>query len=74
MAVQKSRKSKSKRNMRRSSNSVFVLPTMSLDKETGEFHLRHFITKSGYYKGKQVFKKLRIKKNKKEDLTEKNLE
>lgn len=72
MAVQKSRKSKSKRNMRRSANSVFVLPTVSLDKETGEFHLRHFITKTGYYKGKQVFKKARIKKDKKNNLSEKN--
>ncbi|HIH2763315.1 MAG TPA: 50S ribosomal protein L32 [Candidatus Azoamicus sp.] len=73
MAVQKSRKSKSKRNMRRSANSVFVLPTLSLDKETGEFHLRHFITKNGFYKGKQVFKKIKIKKSKKDNLNDKNV-
>ncbi len=73
MAVQKSRKSKSKRNMRRSANSVFVLPTLSLDKETGEFHLRHFITKTGYYKGKQVFKKVRVKKEKKNNVSDKDV-
>lgn len=73
MAVQKSRKSKSKRNSRRSANSVFFLPTLSLDKETGEFHIRHFITKSGYYKGKQVFKKIRIKKDKKNKVDDKQV-
>ena len=74
MAVQKSRKSKSKRNMRRSSNSVFILPTVSLDKETGEFHIRHFITKSGYYKGKHVFKKVKVNKDKKNNLSEEQSE
>lgn len=73
MAVQKSRKSKSRRNIRRSANSVFFLPTLSLDKETGEFHIRHFITKSGYYKGKQVFKKMRPKKDKKTKLDNKQV-
>jgi len=68
MAVQKSRKSKSKRNIRKSANMIFKLPTLSLDKETGELHLRHFITKSGYYKGKHVFKKIKINRKKKSDL------
>jgi large subunit ribosomal protein L32 len=57
MAVQKSRKSKSKRNKRRSANTIFFPPTLSKDKETGETHLRHFVTKTGYYKGIQVIKK-----------------
>lgn len=67
MAVQKSRKSKAKRNSRRSSNTFFKMPTFSFDKETGEIHLRHFITKTGFYLGKQVFKKLDLKKNKKKN-------
>ena len=53
MAVQKSRKSRSKRGMRRShdalNSSVF-----SIDQSSGEKHLRHNISKTGYYKGKKV--------------------
>lgn len=62
MAVQKSRKSKAKRNKRRSANTIFIPSTLSKDKETGETHMRHFITKSGYYKGKLVIKKKEKKK------------
>ena len=54
MAVQKSKKSKSKRNIRRNANTRFKIPTLSTDQETGEKHIRHFITTSGYYKGKQI--------------------
>ena len=53
MAVQKSRKTPSKRGMRRSHNSLSG-PTLSVDKETGETHRRHHITESGYYRGKKV--------------------
>lgn len=66
MAVQKSKKSKSKRNHRKSSNMKFKQPTISMDKETGEVHLRHFITKSGYYKGKNIIKIKNKKLNKKQ--------
>lgn len=62
MAVQKSRKSKSKRNKRRSANTIFIAPTLSKDRETGEIHMRHFITKTGYYKGSLVIKKEKKKK------------
>ncbi|MCC6972183.1 MAG: 50S ribosomal protein L32 [Phycisphaerales bacterium] len=62
MAVQKSRKSKSKRNKRRSANTIFIAPTLSQDKETREIHMRHFITKTGYYKGNLVLKKEKKKK------------
>jgi large subunit ribosomal protein L32 len=62
MAVQKSKKSRSKRDKRRNSNTIFKIPTLSIDKETGETHIRHFMTKTGFYKGKQV---INIKKNKK---------
>lgn len=63
MAVQKSKKSRSKRNSRRNTNNVFKLPTLTFDKSNHEVHLRHFITKSGYYKGKKIINK------KKEDST-----
>ena len=62
MAVQKSRKSKAKRNKRRSANTIFNSPTLSKDKETGETHMRHFVTKTGYYKGTLVLKQKEKKK------------
>ena len=55
MAVQKSRKTPSKRGMRRSHNAL-KNPALSEDQETGEIHLRHHITKDGYYRGKRVIK------------------
>ncbi len=53
MAVQKSRKTPSKRGMRRSHNAL-KKPTLSEDQETGETHLRHHITADGYYRGKKI--------------------
>ncbi|HIG88776.1 50S ribosomal protein L32 [Candidatus Thioglobus sp.] len=53
MAVQKSRKTPSKRGMRRSHNAL-TNPALSEDQETGEIHLRHHITADGYYRGKKV--------------------
>lgn len=50
MAVQKSRKSRSKRDMRRSHDAL-VKPTLSIDKTSGETHLRHNLTEDGYYRG-----------------------
>ena len=55
MAVQKSRKTPSKRGMRRSHNAL-KNPALSEDPETGETHLRHHITADGYYRVKQVIK------------------
>ena len=55
MAVQKSRKTPSKRGMRRSHNKL-KNPELSEDQETGEIHLRHHITADGYYRGKRVIK------------------
>jgi len=55
MAVQKSRKTPSKRGMRRSHNTL-KNPALSEDQETGEIHLRHHITADGYYRGKRVIK------------------
>lgn len=53
MAVQKSRKTPSKRGMRRSHDCVSK-PALSIDPTTGETHRRHQITADGYYRGKKV--------------------
>ena len=53
MAVQKSKVTRSRRNKRRTHDS---LPTaaLSTDSATGEVHRRHHITSDGFYKGKKV--------------------
>ncbi len=53
MAVQKSKKSRSRRGMRRSHDALSG-PTLSTDATTGELHLRHHVSAEGYYRGKQV--------------------
>ncbi|VAW46121.1 LSU ribosomal protein L32p @ LSU ribosomal protein L32p, zinc-independent [hydrothermal vent metagenome] len=53
MAVQKSRKTPSRRGMRRSHDAL-TAPTLTVDETTGEVHRRHHITADGYYKGKKV--------------------
>lgn len=53
MAVQKSRKSRSKRGMRRAHDAL-TSPSLAIDATSGETHLRHHITKDGYYRGKKV--------------------
>ena len=53
MAVQKSRKTRSRRGMRRSHDAL-CSPCLSRDPETGEVHRRHHISPDGYYKGRQV--------------------
>jgi len=53
MAVQKSKKSNSRRGMRRSHDAMSE-PTLSTDTMTGEMHRRHQVTASGYYRGKKV--------------------
>ncbi|MBN2865682.1 MAG: 50S ribosomal protein L32 [Thiotrichales bacterium] len=53
MAVQKSRKTPSRRGMRRSHDAVDA-PTLTVDETTGEVHRRHHVTADGYYKGKKV--------------------
>lgn len=55
MAVQKSRVTRSKRGMRRSHDNLAAsAPTLSTDKETGEIHLRHHVTATGFYRGRQM--------------------
>lgn len=53
MAVQKSRKTPSRRDMRRSHDALRG-PTLAVDKTTGETHLRHHVTADGYYRGRKV--------------------
>jgi len=55
MAVQQNRKTRSKRGMRRSHDSLGS-PTLSVDQGSGETHRRHHISAEGYYRGKQVIK------------------
>ena len=55
MAVQKSRVTRSRRGMRRSHDNLSSdAPTLSTDKETGEIHLRHHVTATGFYRGRQM--------------------
>ncbi len=56
MAVQKSKKSTSRRGMRRSHDALSG-PTLSIDSNSGETHRRHHITADGYYKGRQVIER-----------------
>lgn len=53
MAVQKSKKSTSRRGMRRAHDSL-KSSTLSIDPTSGETHLRHHVTADGYYKGRKV--------------------
>ena len=53
MAVQKNRKTRSKRGMRRSHDAL-TGPTLSMDSVTGEVHRRHHVSADGHYRGKKV--------------------
>ena len=53
MAVQKSKVSRARRGARRSHNSL-KKEALSLDPVSGEKHLRHHMTKDGFFKGKKV--------------------
>ena len=53
MAVQKSRKTPSRRGMRRSHDAL-VNPTLSVDPSTGETHRRHHVGADGFYRGRQI--------------------
>lgn len=53
MAVQKSKKSTSRRGMRRAHDALSAT-TLSIELNTGETHRRHHISASGYYRGKQI--------------------
>ena len=53
MAVQKNRKTPSRRGMRRSHHSV-KQATLSVEPKTGETHRRHHISPDGYYRGRKI--------------------
>jgi large subunit ribosomal protein L32 len=53
MAVQKSRKTPSRRGMRRSHDALSG-PALSIESTTGETHLRHHISEDGFYRGRKV--------------------
>ncbi len=53
MAVQKSRKTPSRRGMRRSHDKL-KNPSLSVDPTSGETHLRHRVSPDGFYRGEQV--------------------
>jgi len=53
MAVQKTKKSKSKRGMRRAHDAL-TGSALSVEQVTGEVHRRHHISSDGYYRGKKV--------------------
>jgi large subunit ribosomal protein L32 len=53
MAVQKSRKTRSKRGMRRAHDALSN-PTLSVDSSSGETHRRHHVSADGYYRGRKV--------------------
>jgi len=53
MAVQQNRKSRSKRDKRRTHDRM-LRPTLSVDPTTGETHRRHHVTRDGFYRGRRV--------------------
>ncbi len=53
MAVQKRRKTPSRRGMRRAHDALQA-PALSIEPTTGEAHRRHHISPDGYYRGRKV--------------------
>lgn len=53
MAVQKSRKSPSKRGMRRAHDAL-TSAALSVDRTSGELHRRHHVTPTGFYRGRKI--------------------
>lgn len=56
MAVQKSRKSPSRRGMRRSHDALSAT-ALGTDPTSGETHRRHHVTADGYYRGRKVIER-----------------
>jgi large subunit ribosomal protein L32 len=55
MAVQQNKKSPSRRGMHRSHDSL-TAPSLAVEPTTGETHLRHHISATGYYRWKKFAK------------------
>jgi large subunit ribosomal protein L32 len=56
MAVPQNRKTRSRRDMRRSHDAL-TGPTLSTDATSGEVHRRHHISADGFYRGRKVLDK-----------------
>jgi large subunit ribosomal protein L32 len=55
MAVHQNKKSPSRRNMRRSHDKLSA-PPIAVEPTSGETHLRHHVSATGFYRGKKVIK------------------
>ena len=53
MAIQKSKKSASRRGMRRAHDSL-TARALSVEATTGETHLRHHVSPDGFYRGRKI--------------------
>ena len=53
MAIQKSKKSASRRGMRRAHDSL-TARALSIEPTSGETHLRHHVSPDGYYRGRKI--------------------
>lgn len=56
MAVQKSKKSRSARGMRRSHDAL-TSSALTVEQSTGDVRLRHHVSADGMYRGRQVIVK-----------------
>ncbi|MBV8031967.1 MAG: 50S ribosomal protein L32 [Betaproteobacteria bacterium] len=55
MAVQQNKKSASRRGMHRSHDHLGT-PAIAVEPTSGETHLRHHVSPTGFYRGKKVVK------------------
>lgn len=55
MAVQKNRKTRSKRGTRRAHDAL-AAASLSVNITSGETHLRHSLTPGGFYRGRKLVK------------------
>lgn len=55
MAVHQNKKSPSRRGMRRSHDRL-TGPALAVEPTSGETHLRHHVSATGFYRGKKVLK------------------
>lgn len=55
MAVHQNKKSPSRRGMRRSHDALSA-PAIAVEPTSGETHLRHHVSPTGFYRGKKVLK------------------
>ena len=53
MAVQQNKVTRSKRNKRRTHDSLKA-PALSTDQVSGEIHRRHHVTADGFFKGRKA--------------------